>query len=139
MLPIALREWRVRVLTHSGGAVIPKRTILSSTLPFAPDQPSGPIALSQNSLPSPVSTYSDILSPPLSSLDMDSEIGCTALVVIRAGLWSASLGLAFNPNDHASRYSVGSRRTRTLDRASQPRRASWGGQLEYELAWGQVT
>ena len=26
--------------------------------------------------------------------------------VIRAGLWSASLGLAFNPNDHASRYSV---------------------------------
>ena len=26
--------------------------------------------------------------------------------VIGAGLWSASLGLAFNPNDHASRYSV---------------------------------
>ena len=28
------------------------------------------------------------------------------LAVIGAGLWSASLGLAFNPNDHASRYSV---------------------------------
>ena len=27
-------------------------------------------------------------------------------IVIVAGLWSASLGLAFNPNDHASRYSV---------------------------------
>ena len=26
--------------------------------------------------------------------------------VIGAGLWSASLGLAFNPNDHVSRYSV---------------------------------
>ena len=28
------------------------------------------------------------------------------LLVIGAGLWSASLGLAFNPIDHASHYSV---------------------------------
>ena len=30
----------------------------------------------------------------------------TAEGVIGAGLWLASLGLAFNPNDHASCYSV---------------------------------
>ena len=32
--------------------------------------------------------------------------GLGQLAVIRAGLWSASLGLAFNPNDHASHYLV---------------------------------
>ena len=30
----------------------------------------------------------------------------SSVSVIGAGLWSASLGLAFNPNDHASCYSV---------------------------------
>ena len=81
MLTLALRERRVRVLTHSGSAVIPKRTISSLTFPFASNQPSGPIAPAQSSLPPPVSTYSDLLSPLLSSLGMDSEIGCTALVL----------------------------------------------------------
>ena len=34
------------------------------------------------------------------------KVGDKLAGVIGAGLWSASLGLAFNPNDHASRYSV---------------------------------
>ena len=37
---------------------------------------------------------------------MRRSFGLGWATVIRASLWSASLGLAFNPNDHASRYSV---------------------------------
>ena len=66
-----------------------------------------------------------VLTIPQYARDEDGVIG--------AGLWSASLGLAFNPIDHRLVIRYGSRRTRTLDQASQ------GSQLEYGLAWGRVT
>ena len=37
---------------------------------------------------------------------MKKDLAEVKAYVIGAGLWSASLGLAFNPNDHVSRYSV---------------------------------
>ena len=43
------------------------------------------------------------------------------LAVIGASLWLASLGLAFNPNDHQLAIRYGSYQTQTLDWASQPR------------------
>ena len=44
----------------------------------------------------------DMLLKNIPSLDIEGH----GFIVIGAGLWSASLGLAFNPNDHASCYSV---------------------------------
>ena len=47
--------------------------------------------------------------------------------------------LAFNPNVHGLAIWYGSRRTQTLNWAPRPCQVSRGGQLEYGLAWGQVT
>ena len=70
---------------------------------------------------------------------LEREEDKSVLSVIGAGLWSASLGLAFNPIDHRLAIWYGSRRTQTLNQASRPRRVSWSGQLEYGLVWGRVT
>ena len=46
------------------------------------------------------------LPPPFPYVRVTSNALAHTHLVIGAGLWSASLGLAFNPNDHASRYPV---------------------------------
>ena len=40
-----------------------------------------------------------------------ASMGCSIVAVIGAGLWSASLGLAFNPIDHQLAIQYGSRQT----------------------------